>query len=434
MLVSVSPAHAEDLMEIYRKALDNDPQILAAGYEHSAAGAAVKEAYGRMLPQVGIEYDYSVTNQEIISSENPLYQPGSTEYPTKDYSLTLTQPLFDWTLAMDYGQARANSKRADAKYASKQQDLIMRTAEGYLVALAAIDELGFAEAEKAAVQKHLELVQGMMSSGMARKTELYDAKARYASVEADEISAQSNLDDKLQALREMVGELSGNLARLKAGFELVQPEPHDPKSWMQAALEQNPQIVQQLHNVAVSRYDIRLAQAGHLPTLGLTARFDNRDAGGSLAGGGNEVETRDVLIRVNIPLFQGGIVNSRTRRTQQLYQKALQDLTEMQRGVQRQARLAYHGIISAISKIEALTKSVSSQELALQSKQYGYRSGLYTNLDVLDAESDVFEARRDLAHARYDYLLNSLRLKQAVGTLSEADIAGINAWLQKGNE
>jgi len=39
-------------------------------------------------------------------------------------------------------------------------------------------------------------------------------------------------------------------------------------------------------------------------------------------------------------------------------------------------------------------------------------------------------AKRDLASARYDYLLNLLRLKQAAGTLSETDLAQINAWLQ----
>ena len=102
----------------------------------------------------------------------------------------------------------------------------------------------------------------------------------------------------------------------------------------------------------------------------------------------------------------------------------------MQRAVQRAARAGYYGIISAISKVEALAKSVKSQQLALQSKQQGYKSGLYTSLDVLDAERDAYEAKRDYSRARYDYLLNSLRLKHAVGTLNEADVEGINNWLQ----
>jgi outer membrane protein len=272
----------------------------------------------------------------------------------------------------------------------------------------------------------------MMSSGVARKTDLYDAEARFASVEADEINAYSNLDDKQQALREIVGELSDDLARLKTNLKLVYPEPRDPESWMQAAIEQNPRVLLQSRLVQISRHEVLLQKAGHMPTLDLTARLNNRDTEGSLFGGGNEVETNDLLLRLSIPIYQGGIVSSRTRRSQQLHQKSQQDLTAMQRAVQRSARAAYHGIISAISKVNALAKSVSSQELALQSKQAGYRSGLFTTLDVLDAERDVYEAKRDYARARYEYLINSLSLKHSVGTLSEADLEAVNLLLQFG--
>ena len=157
--------------------------------------------------------------------------------------------------------------------------------------------------------------------------------------------------------------------------------------------------------------------------------MNRRDAGGGISGA-SDVETSDILLRLSVPIYQGNIVNSRTRRSQQLHQKALMDLTEMQRAVQRSARAAYYGVISAISKVAALEKSVRSQELALNSKQRGYRSGLYTSLDVLDAERDAYEARRDHARSRYEYLLNSLRLKYAVGTLNVSDLENINNWLQ----
>ena len=431
-IVSIAqPVLAEDLMEVYRKALLNDPQILGAQYAHTAAGEMVKETAGRMLPQLGFEYSRSKTAQDVKTSSNFLQPVGKKDYLTKDYSLTLTQPLFNWAIYTGYRQAKADVLRADAEFASKQQDLILRTAERYLETLAAADESGFTEAEKVAVQRQLDLVQGMMSGGMARKTELYDAQARYASVEASEISANSARDDKLQALREMVGELSGVLATLKDDLKLVYPEPRDPENWMQAAINQNPRVVSLSRTVDASRYDVSLQKAGHMPTLDLTARLNDRNADDSVGlGGPSETATKDIMLRLNIPIYQGGIVSSRTRRSEQLHQKALQDLIEMQRAVQRAARASYFGIISAISKVDALAKSVSSQELALQSKQQGYRSGLYTGLDVLDAQRDAYAAKRDYSRARYDYLLNSLRLKHAVGTLNEADIEGINLWLQ----
>lgn len=442
LLAMAQSAMADDIMEVYQKALQNDPQILGARYAHSAAGELVEESFGRMLPQVGFDYSYNDTTQDVLSSsnENPLISSslpvGKSEFKTTEYSLTLTQPIFSWGLYTGYEQAQTEVLRADAELVSKQQDLILRTAERYIEVLAAADESGFAAAEKAAVNKQLELVQTMMRNGMARKTELYDAQARYASVEADEIGANSAHDDRLQALREMVGELSGPLAKFKDSLDLVYPEPANPEEWMQVAIKQNPRIVSQLRVVDVSRYEVSLQKAGHMPTLGLVARFTNRDSGNTNAqlGGkdASEIETGEIMLNLNVPLYQGGIVSSRARQSEQLHQKARQELTEMQRAVQRAARAAYHGIISAISKVEALAKSVKSQKLALHSKQQGYRSGLYTSLHVLDAESDVYEAKRDYSRARYDYLLNGLRLKHAVGTINKADVEGLNSLLQAG--
>ena len=430
ILIIFQPVQAEDLIEVYRKALINDPQILGAEYTHAAERESVKEAIGRMLPQVAFEYSRSNTDQKISESGNIFQSPGDDEFDTTDYSLTLTQPLYNRALYTGFKQAKTDIQRSDAEFVSKQQDLILRVARAYLEALGATDEVDFTRAEKTAVQKQLELVQVRMSSGVARKTDLYDAQARYASVEADEISADSNLDDKLQALREIVGELSGDLATLKTELELVHPEPRDPQSWMEAAIKQNPRVLLQSLVVQVSRQEVLLQKAGHMPTLDLTARLNDRDTDN--VGVVNKAETRELLVRLTIPLYKGGIVSSRTRRAHQLHQKAQQDLTATQRAVQRSARAAYHGIISAISMVNALAKSVRSQELALLLKREGYRSGLFTTLDVLDAERDVYEVKRDHARARYEYVLNSLALKHSVGTLSEADLAGINKWLQFG--
>jgi outer membrane protein len=430
ILIISQSAQSENLMGVYRKALMNDPQLLAAGYAHAAAGESIKEAKGRMLPLLGFEYSQGTTNQEIIKSDNPFQPTGEDDFPTTDYSLTLTQPVFNWGLYAGYKQARADTERADAEFISVQQDLMLRTAQAYLGVLGATDEVDFAGTEKMAVQQQLELVESRMSAGMARKTELFDAQARYASIEADLIGAYTNLDNNLQALREIVGELSGDLARLKPNLKLVYPEPRNPESWMQAAIEQNPRVQMQIRAVQSSRHEVSLQNSGHVPTLDLTARINNRETKGNFVGNGTHVENRDLILRLNVPIYQGGIVNSRTRRSVQMHLKAQQDLTAMQRAVQRSARAAYHGIISAISKVSALETSVRAQELALESKQAGYRSGLYTNLNVLDAERDLHEVKRDHARARYEYLLNSLGLKHAVGTLNEADLEGVDLWLQ----
>jgi len=49
---------------------------------------------------------------------------------------------------------------------------------------------------------------------------------------------------------------------------------------------------------------------------------------------------------------------------------------------------------------------------------------------VVTSERGTSQAKRDYAKAKYTYILNTLKLKQAAGTLSDKDLAQVNAWLQ----
>jgi outer membrane protein len=97
--------------------------------------------------------------------------------------------------------------------------------------------------------------------------------------------------------------------------------------------------------------------------------------------------------------------------------------------VLRQSREAYNGVMSGISRVQALKQALVSGEQALASTEAGYEVGTRTTVDVLNVRRDLFRAKRDYASSRYDYILSSLRLKQAAGTLNRDDLVQINQWL-----
>ena len=89
---------------------------------------------------------------------------------------------------------------------------------------------------------------------------------------------------------------------------------------------------------------------------------------------------------------------------------------------------------AGLSRAEALARAVEAQQLTLEAKQEGYKSGLNTMMNILDAERDLYFTRRDYARARYDYILNIFRLKNAVGTVSDGDVVMVNEWLSVNRE
>lgn len=418
------------LMDIYQLAQKNDPAFQVANFQNLAVKEGRRQAIARLLPTLSGSAEYMETTQDIKSSDNTVFGAGKTDFDTNSYSLTITQPVFHWDLIAGYRQSKAENLRAEAEYTIAAQDLIVRVADLYLQALVVEDQLAFIRAEEAAVKKHFELASGRYEGGKAPKTDMYDAKARWATVQAQAIENRNQRDDALQALQEITGAPIAGLNSLQEDIPLVSPDPDNIDHWIQGALKQNPSIELQKQAVKVARKEVSRQRAGHYPTLDLIGRYNHEDTDGTLFGGGSEVESKDVLLQLNVPIYQGGYVNSRVREARHQLSAASQDMIKQKRAIERQARSAYLGVNSALKRIDALKQSIISNQLALEAKREGFLSGLYTSLAVLDAERDLYLVKQDYAQARYDYLLNSLKLKQATGSLSEMDLAQFDKWFR----
>jgi len=66
----------------------------------------------------------------------------------------------------------------------------------------------------------------------------------------------------------------------------------------------------------------------------------------------------------------------------------------------------------------------------LRATEAGFEVGTQTTVDVLAAQSSLRLAETNYSQSRYNYLLAALALKQASGSLNEADIMEIDGFLQ----
>jgi outer membrane protein len=138
-----------------------------------------------------------------------------------------------------------------------------------------------------------------------------------------------------------------------------------------------------------------------------------------------------VGITLSVPIFQGGLTQSRVREAVALRDRAEQDLENAQRTVAQSVRAGFLIVRSGISQVRALEQALVSTQSQLDSTILGRDVGVRTSVDVLNAQQQVFQTRRDLQSARYTFLVNTLRLKAAVGTLTEADIEEVNRALAR---
>jgi outer membrane protein len=322
-------------------------------------------------------------------------------------------------------------RQARYELIAEEQELVFRVAKAHFDHLAAVGDLEFAAAERAAIERQLTETEERMAAGLATITAVHESRARSELGRAAEIQATELAEATRYAIAELTGSVPEDLARVSETFPLVTPERPDVAAWIEASRFQNPRVKAAEAQAEAIAEDIRRQRgAARIPALDFVTVVNESDTGGSEFGGGRDIVNTTLGVRVTVPIYDGGRAAATIRGTSFRYRQALERIEAERRRVERETRESFQGVVAGISRVQALIQSVFFQETTVSEKEEALRAGLVTGLAVLDARRDLFYARRDLARARYEYLLNTLKLKQSAGLLGPEDLRQIDAYMQ----
>ena len=434
-------ANAATLLEIYQQALQSDPQIHEAEARRLAALEATPQARSALFPQVTADGTYTVAESSgPISQINPVTGEFETfdatiETDVFNWSLTMTQTIFSWDRIVGLRQADKTVARAEAVREAAQQDLIIRVAQRYFDVLAAEDRLTSIHADRTAIARRLEQAKQRFEVGLIAITDVQESQAAYDQSVADEIAAKRSLATAREFLREITGEYISDLSAPKEEFPLQTPAPNNEREWVDLSLSQNLSLVASRLDEKLARDEISFRRNGHYPSLNLVASTSESETDRTFStplGSGTDSLTNptdSIALQLSIPIFAGGGTSSRVREAVYLHRASREQLQRVTRETERQARDAYLGVLSEISRVQALKQAVASSRTALEATQAGFDVGTRTIVDVLNSQFALYAAITNYEQSRYDYILNVLRLKQAAGTLQVQDLEEIDKWL-----
>jgi len=431
LLFSAAAAPAADLAELYRQARDSDAAYASARAAWTAAQEKLPQGRAGLLPAASLSA-FTQYNDREIRFRNPATPDTASQFNSNNLTLSLTQPLYRRQNWIAFEQAKTQVQQADAQFALAAQDLILRVAQAYFDVLLAQDTVAFAAAQKAAIGEQLAQAKRNFEVGTATITDQHDAQARFDLTVAQEIAAQNDLEIRRRQLSQIIGRAAPALAPLGKNLTLSLPDPNRIEAWVEQATTSSIQVLISEAAVTFARQEVERTRGGHYPTVDAFASYSDSGSGSGLQGGaGNDSTSKIVGLQLALPLYQGGATASRVREALANEDKARQDLENARRSAELAARQGFLGVTSGVAQVNALQAALVSSQSSLDSTRLGLEVGVRTQVDVLNAQQQLFSTRRDLAQARYNYILSLLRLKAAVGTLTEDDIVRVNAWLER---
>lgn len=421
-------AHALDILQVYREALANDAQFASARASLEAGREKTVQGRSGLLPTIGISGN--VTRNDLESTST--FTNVDRSYNSRGYTLSLSQPLFRLANWESYQQGKLSTAISEAQFEQARQDLIVRVSQAYFDVLTAQDALASVQAQKAAITEQLASAKRNFEVGTATITDTHEAQARYDLAVAQEFAAENDLELRRAILRQIIGKPAGELATLRSGVKLTQPEPAQVDTWVQTAEQQNFTVLSQQLALEIAEREIKRNRAGHYPTVDLVAnRSHSFQSFAATSPTGSTADQNTIGVQVSIPLFAGFAINSRVNEAIALEDKARSDLDNVKRTAALNARQSFLGVNAGLAQVRALEAAEVSSRSALESNRLGYQVGVRINIDVLNAQQQLFTTRQNLAKARYDTIMNGLRLKSAAGTLSEDDLVQVNTLLQQ---
>jgi outer membrane protein len=445
ILAATSAVPAKDLIGVYQDALRNDPQLRAADANRLASRESRPQALAALLPQVSGTAAYTRShnggNQDQLQATpaGQLYVvplPFTSDTTEKQWALNLRQNLFSWQNWLTLKASNSQVAQAEATYAAAEQDLIFRVSQAYFNVLSAQDNLEAQQASLDAIARQLDQTVKRYNVGLIAITDVQEAKAARDTASAAVIAAKRTLATSEDQLQEITGEKYDSLSKPGMEMPLNLPEPADEQRWVNISLDQNLSLVSSRLAADIARDNVQIAFGGHLPSVDLVAgrSYTNQDgnyiySGQPLDNFGSRINDRQISLQISVPIFSGGLTQSKVRQSQYLWIAAKEQVVQSSRATERQARDAYLGVISGIARVQALRQALESSRTALTATESGYGVGTRTAIDVLNARRTLVQAQTDFSGSRYDFIVSIIQLRLAAGNLDRMQLAQINGWL-----
>ncbi|MDP0590214.1 MAG: TolC family outer membrane protein [Candidatus Endonucleobacter bathymodioli] len=422
-----------NLLYVYDLAVKHDAQIAEAKARMHATLENTSQGRAALLPSLNLSANTQF-NKVVTDVDGGSDEKGN--YNSHGWSATLKQPLFNLERWFNYRQTTAVSDKVKSQFAAEQQDLILRVCEAYFNILRAEDSQITSKSEEKAVKQQLDQAQERYDVGLTAKTDVHEAQAEYDNSRVARILTDNQVSVSYENLRTIIDTMLNDIGKLKKSMPILAPTPAMIEDWVNNAVANNLNLQAARGDIVAAEENLRAKRSGHAPTVDAFASYNHTSTesgkarknmnGGVASGRGHSTV---VGLNLNMPIFSGGATISLVREANYLVEQSQQRFDMLLRETSSKTRNFFNTVNSDIERVEARKQGILSSESALKASQSGYEIGTRNITDVLESQKKLYTARRDYLNARYDFIINTLRLKQLTGTLSPDDINSLSGWI-----
>ena len=398
-----------------------DSEISAARNAQRADSQKRLQGFAGLLPVVSLNGSYIKQDQPRAT-----YAAGVTRH---NYSLNLTQPLFDIAKYAAWKRGDAIANYADVTLMQAEQTLIASVAEAWFHVIYQRDVLASAIKAKSAFDKQLKQTQLALKVGEGTRLDRDEAQANYDRAAADVIAAENDLQEAGIVFSRLTGLNPDSIQPIALSCVMRIPLSDNHNALQQRASMHNLKVRAALFRLEQTQADVIAAHGAHLPVVTLQAGYgtnwskaEDSNLLDLVFGTTSKTRSSSIGINVSVPLFAGGSQISQSVEAIRRREQGKDLLEDARRKARQETQAAWLKLKNGHGQYLAEKKALASAKNKVNSTAYGRKVGLRTIIDELNAEQDYYKSLQALAKIKYEYLNARIKLSMALGELDYSSL------------
>ena len=357
------------------------------------ASASESVGFGR-----GLTSNNTYTNRNTqstsfnLGSDVPLYTGGQITNQIRQNKLNLQAALADLERA--------------------KENISMQVASAYLEAVYQKDLVAVAERQKELSQAQERRVEILFQNGKVSETELAEARSHVA---ADELALTQQQNSSMLALLDL-----SQLLELPTPdeFDIQQPQVTDPTEVILTvpdaiyaeALNIKPQIQAGKLNVQSAERGVRIAQAGHYPSVHFSAGMGSnyyKTSGIPADRFSKQMDdnfNQSLGISLSVPIFNRFATRNAVRQARLQVTNQQMQLEETKKALYKEIQQAYYNALAAQKQCISSNAALQSAQTAFNLMQKKYENGKATATEYQESKTALQKAESTALQSRYTFL------------------------------
>lgn len=400
-------------------ALAHNLAILVGGAQVDQSKGLSAQSRAALLPNVeaGASQQRLSVNLAAQGFEPGLF-PGLSStligpFNRFDARVSLVQSIFNLAAIRDYQAGKSGVKVADLQVALARQQVFEATALAYLDVLAAERSVAQARANLDLAEQLFKLAQDQHTAGVATGLDVTRAETRVAQERVRVARSRTAVDQAYSRLDRVVG------IPQDATITLADP--------LQFTPEALPPVAALVPEALNSRVEVRIAdeelRRNELERRSVEAeQYPSVDFAADYGASGNtpvqnDLQTHGVAVRLNVPIFNGGLTRGRVAVAKSLERQAELQLGDIRGAVEQDVRLAVLAEATAAEEVTAADQQVVLAERQVRMARDRFAAGVASNIEVTEAQTALADARQSQVEALARYTAARIEVAAARGVV-----------------